>query len=158
MDFERRILPFYMTYPAAGFGNAFPNGQQDADVLRDLEYFRQMYPAEIRLYQTRIAEILDKMDYEGSVIYDEYPDRYTLEHLAENITDIIRREDRQQESMKEIPGDDGKKMPPLIFVLLVNEVYKRRRGGRRGFFSFSWREFTISRATGTMCFRGSAEL
>ena len=137
MDFERRILPFYMTYPAAGFGNAFPNGQQDADVLRDLEYFRQMYPAEIRLYQTRIAEILDKMDYEGSVIYDEYPDRYTLEHLAENITDIIRREDRQQESMKEIPGDDGKKMPPLIFLLLVNEVYKRRRGGRRGFFSFS---------------------
>ncbi|MDE6516934.1 MAG: hypothetical protein K2L18_03670, partial [Acetatifactor sp.] len=69
MDFERRILPFYMTYPA-GYGNTVPYGRQDADVLRDLEYFRQMYPAEVRRYQTRVAEILDKMDYEGSVIYD----------------------------------------------------------------------------------------
>ncbi len=135
MDFERRILPFYMTYPAAGYGNAAPYGQQNADVLRDLEYFRQMYPAEVRRHQTRIAEILDKMDYEGSVIYDEYPDRYTLERLAENITDIIRREESQQDSMQERLGDDGKTMPSLIFVLLVNEVYKRRRGGRRGFFS-----------------------
>ena len=72
MDFERRILPFYMTYPAAGYGNGTLYGRQDGDVLRDLEYFRQMYPAQIRHYQTRVAEILDKLDYEGSVIYDEY--------------------------------------------------------------------------------------
>lgn len=136
MDFERRILPFYMTYPAAGFGNATLYGQQDSDVLRDLEYFRQTYPAQARRYQTRIAEILDKMDYEGSVIYDEYPDRYTLERLAGNITDIIRREEEQQTPTQESLGDDGKMMPTLIFVLLINEVYKRRRGGRRGFFSF----------------------
>lgn len=137
MDFERRILPFYMTYPAAGYGNAAPYGQQDGDVLRDLEYFRQMYPAEVRCYQIRIAEILDKMDYEGSVIYDEYPDRYTLERLAENITNILRREERQQDLTQESLGNDEKMMSSLIFVLLVNEVYKRRRGGRRGFFSFS---------------------
>jgi len=136
MDFERRILPFYMTYPAAGNGNASLYGQQNEDVLRDLEYFRQMYPAEVRRHQIRIAEILDKMDYEGSVIYDEYPDRYTLERLAENITDIIRREENQQDSAQQRPEDEGKMMPSLIFVLLVNEVYKRRRGGRRGFFSF----------------------
>lgn len=137
MDFERRILPFYMTYPSAGYGNAAPYGQQSADVLRDLEYFRQMCPAEVRHYQTRVAEILDKMDYEGSVIYDEYPDRYTLERLAENITDIIRREEEQHNPIQEGLGDDKKMMPSLIFVLLVDEVYKRRRGGRRGFFSFS---------------------
>lgn len=136
MDFERRILPFYMTYPAAGNGNATLYGQQREDVLRDLEYFRQMYPAEVRHHQIRIAEILDKMDYEGSVIYDEYPDRYTLERLAENITDIIRREENQRDSAQEPPGYDGKMMPSLIFVLLVNEIYKRRRGGKRGFFSF----------------------
>lgn len=135
MDFERRILPFYMTYPA-GYENTVPYGRQDADVLRDLEYFRQMYPAEVRRYQARVAEILDKMDYEGSVIYDEYPDRYTLERTAENITNIIRREERQH-SEQEVPGSDGEPKQSLIFVLLVNEVYKRRRGGRRGFFSFS---------------------
>lgn len=135
MDFERRILPFYMTYPA-GYGNTVPYGRQDADVLRDLEYFRQMYPAEVRRYQTRVAEILDKMDYEGSVIYDEYPDRYTLERMAENITNIIRREERQHPGQED-SDSDGEPKQALIFVLLVNEVYKRRRGGRRGFFSFS---------------------
>lgn len=137
MDFERRILPFYMTYPAAGYGNGTPYGRQDGDVLRDLEYFRQMYPAEVRHYQTRIAEILDKLDYEGSVIYDEYPDRYTLERAADNITDIIRREERQRHPEQENPDGGGEPRQPLIFVLLVNEVYKRRRGGKRGFFSLS---------------------
>lgn len=137
MDFERRILPFYMTYPAAGYANAVPYGQQDADVLRDLEYFRQMYPAQVRRYQNRIAEILDKMDYEGSVIYDEYPDRYTLERLADNIVDILRREEEGQEPGQEISQADQDQTRSLIFVLLMNEVYKRRRGGKRGFFSFS---------------------
>ena len=137
MDIERRILPFYMTYPAAYYGNAALYGRQDEDVLRDLEYFRQMYPADVRRYQNRVAEILDKMDYEGSVIYDEYPDRYTLERLAANITDILRREERQQNPQND--DSDGKwgVRQSLIFVLLVDEVYKRRRGGRRGFFRFS---------------------
>lgn len=137
MDFERRILPFYMTYPAAGYGNAPLYGRQDADVLRDLEYFRQMYPAEVRRYQGRIAEILDKMDYEGSVIYDEYPDRYTLERLAANIVDVLRREEKQKNSQQADSDENWGVKHSLIFVLLVDEVYKRRRGGRRGFFSFS---------------------
>lgn len=137
MDFERRILPFYMTYPAAGGGYAAPYGRQDADVLRDLEYFRQMYPAQARRFQSRIAEILDKMDYEGSVIYDEYPDRYTLERLADNITDILRREENEKNPGQVDSREDWNQRRPLIFVLLVNEVYRRRRGGRRGLFSFS---------------------
>lgn len=137
MDFERRILPFYMTYPATDYSNAVLYGQQDADVLRDLEYFRQIYPAEVRRYQIRIAEILDKMDYEGSVIYDEYPDRYTLERLAGNMADILRREERQHNPQQEDSDENWGVKRSLIFVLLVDEVYKRRRGGRRGLFSFS---------------------
>ncbi len=137
MDFERRILPFYMTYPAADYDNVALYSRQDADVLRDLEYFRQMYPADVRRYQNRVAEILDKMDYEGSVIYDEYPDRYTLERLAANITNILRREERQQNPQNEDSDNYWGVRQSLIFVLLVDEVYKRRRGGRRGFFSFS---------------------
>ncbi len=137
MDFERRILPFYMTYPTAGYENATLYGRQDTDVLRDLEYFRQLYPAAVRRYQTRTAEILDKMDYEGSVIYDEYPDRYTLERLADNVVDILRREENGQDPEQTDAAGNWEQKRSLIFVLLMNEVYKRRRGGRRGFFSFS---------------------
>lgn len=138
MDFERRILPFYMTYPAGYNSNVSPYGMKtDADVLRDLDYFRQLYPLQVRRYQTRIAEILDRMDYEGSVIYDEYPDRYTLERMSDNIVNILRREERQQNPQQEDSDEKWELGRSLIFVLLSNEVYKRRHGGRRGFFSFS---------------------
>ena len=95
------------------------------------------YPAAVRRYQTRTAEILDKMDYEGSVIYDEYPDRYTLERLADNVVDILRREENGQDPEQTDAAGNWEQKRSLIFVLLMNEVYKRRRGGRRGFFSFS---------------------
>ena len=70
--YERRIMPFYMAYPMPMFG------QQENTVMRDLEYMQQMYPKEAKHYQKLIAGILDKMDYEGSMIYDEYPDREFL--------------------------------------------------------------------------------
>ena len=136
MDFERRILPFYMTYPAAGYGNGTLYGRQDGDVLRDLEYFRQMYPAQVRHYQTRVAEILDKLDYEGSMIYDEYPDKWQLYKLSKDITDRIRRED---EKVDPSCGDMPEKwewMGDLVQILLCYEIYKRRHNSRRGILRF----------------------
>ncbi|MDE5748459.1 MAG: hypothetical protein K2I21_12910, partial [Acetatifactor sp.] len=80
--------------------------------------------------------ILDKMDFEGSVIYDEYPDRYTLERLADNITDILRREENEKNPGQVDSKEDWDQRRPLIFVLLVNEVYRRRRGGISVFCCF----------------------
>ena len=65
--YERKILPFYMTYPLPMYY------QEEDSIIRDLEYLQQMYPAEAKRYQKVIAGILDKLDYEGSMIYDEYP-------------------------------------------------------------------------------------
>ena len=89
MDFDRRILPYYMTYPG-------PYGTRREDtVIRDMEYLQQMYPLEIKRYQRRVAAVLDRMDYEGSMIYDEYPDRFSLERMAKNIVTILQREERE---------------------------------------------------------------
>ena len=60
-------LPFYMTYPGCRVLN------QEAMLLQDLEYLQQTWPDQVRRCQKRIAQILDKADYEGSMIYDEYP-------------------------------------------------------------------------------------
>lgn len=106
-------LPFYMTYP----GILSP--RQEATILQDLEYLQQLYPNDVKRYRRRIAEILDKTDYEGSMIYDEYPDRYSLRRLAETIFCILEKEE-------ENPPDEN-----LIQVLLFIEVYKRRHGGPR---------------------------
>ena len=89
--YERKILPFYMTYPLPLYY------QEEDTILKDLEYLQQMYPADARKYQKKIAEILDKLDYEGSMIYDEFPDRWQLYKLSSDILDRIRREEEKNE-------------------------------------------------------------
>lgn len=106
-------LPFYMTYPG------YYGPGQEAMLLRDLEYLQQLYPADVKRFQKRVAEVLDKTDYEGSMIYDEYPDRYSLRAMAGSILRILQKEEENP------PSED------MVQVLLYNEVYKRRHGGRR---------------------------
>ncbi len=136
MDFKpRRLhtfpsnipLPYYMTYPGyMGTGN-------EQEILQDLEYLQQTYPLEVKQYQQRVADILDKMDYEGSMIYDEYPDRYSLQKLAKTVTQIIRKESQEETTTDTDPQIEDKWniIEGMIQVLVCNEVYKRRHGGKR---------------------------
>lgn len=126
MDFDRRILPYYMTYPG-------PYGTRREDtVIRDLEYLQQLYPLEVRRYQRRVAQLLDRMDYEGSMIYDEYPDRFSLERFARSIVSILKLEEEEAGVENPTSPEKWEWLQDLIQVLLYNEVYKRRQGGRRG--------------------------
>ncbi len=109
-------LPFYMSYPG------IMSPRQEAEALRDLEYLQQLYPDDVKRCRRRVAEILDRSDYEGSMIYDEYPDKYSLQRLAAAICRILEKEEGNS------PGEN------LIQVLLFDEVYKRRHGGHRGNF------------------------
>lgn len=130
MDFESRILPFYMTY-SGPYGN-----RQDDTVIRDLEYLYQTYPGEVKKHQCRIMEILDKMDYEGSMIYDEYPDRYSLQRLTKNIIVIMQREEEESQPERPTSPEKWEWMENLVHLLVCNEIYKRRHGGRRRVIKF----------------------
>ena len=85
--YNQRILPFYMTYPLPLYY------QEEDTALRDLEYLQQMYPIDAKRYQKIIAGILDKLDYEGSMIYDEYPDRWQIYRLSQNVLNRIKRQE-----------------------------------------------------------------
>ena len=127
---QSRILPFYMAYPLPMYY------QQEDSVTRDLEYLQQMYPSQARKFQKTIAETLDHIDYEGSMIYDEYPDKWQLYKLSKDITDRIRRED---EKVDPSCGDMPEKwewMGDLVQILLCYEIYKRRHNSRRGILRF----------------------
>lgn len=130
MDFNRRILPYYMTYPG-------PYGTRQEDtVIRDLEYLQQIYPAQVRKYQRRIADILDKFDYEGSMIYDEYPDGSCIRHLAKSMVNVLVRESKEEDPENPMAPEQQLWLENLVQVLLTNEVYKRRHGGKKGFIKF----------------------
>lgn len=122
MDFNRQIihpLPFFMTHPG------YPGLAWTGAALQDLEYLQQTYPKEVKRYQRRIAEILDKMDYEGSMIYDEYPDCYSIRRMADTIINILRQEETDA-AEGERTAQEWKVARDMVQVLLCNEIYKRR--------------------------------
>lgn len=117
-------LPFYMTYPVR-----YPYNQENR-AARDIEYLREMYPAEAKRLLARISEILDQMDYEESMIYDEYPDRWQLYRLAESVVQILRNE--AEENGEEITPEKWEWISDMVQVLLFDEIFNRRHGNNRG--------------------------
>ena len=126
MDFNRRILPFYMTA-----SNDILMARDDTAV-QDLEYFQKLYPMMVQKYRERVSSMLDKMDYEGSMIYDEYPDKIGIERLAKAMYDMLRQEE-EKEGKEDI---DSELTQMLIYVLLSNEIYRHRHKNRRSYYNF----------------------
>lgn len=123
----QKILPFYMTYPLPFYY------EEEDNVMKDLEYLQQMYPAEAKKYQKKIVMLLDKLDYEGSIIYDEFPDQFMLYKMAKDIVASI-----QQEEGKDAPIDPEKTqwLQDMVQILLFYEIYKRRHSNHKGFLRF----------------------
>lgn len=134
MDFQPQIkfthptgvpIPFFMAYP--GYLTAFPQETgEEKKWSRDFEYLRQTYPVQVRKYQRRVEEILDKMDYEGSMIYDEYPDRLGIQSLSRMVARTLVKESGEETG----PTDDGS-LEGLIQVLVCNEICRRRHKTRQ---------------------------
>ena len=53
--------------------------------VQDNTYIIFLFPEEARKIKEIIAKALDKLDYEGSVIYHEYPDKNNLEEILNEI-------------------------------------------------------------------------
>lgn len=81
--------------------------EQDYDRLRSLS------PASLRPVYNEIEDVCDRLEYEGSFLYDEAPDKTTL--LA--LTDRIHQNMEEQESSCE---------KELIQALLLDEILYRR--------------------------------
>ncbi|MDE7186592.1 MAG: hypothetical protein K2O13_03675 [Lachnospiraceae bacterium] len=122
---QSRILPFYMAYPLPMYY------QQEDSVTRDLEYLQQMYPAQARKFQKIIAEMLDHIDYEGSMIYDEYPDKWQIYRLTQMIIDRLKNEQEEQ------PVEENwDKTAEFVQILLCYEIYRRRHSNHNGILKF----------------------
>ena len=118
------ILPFYMAYPLPLYY------QPEDTVTRDLEYLQQMYPSQAKKYQKMIAETLDHIDYEGSMIYDEYPDKWQIYRLTQMIVEKIRKSDEENADM------DEDRLTEFVQILLFYEIYRKRHTNRNGILKF----------------------
>lgn len=119
---------------------------------RDLRMLQSMYPDAAKMLLPYIEEECDKMEYEGSTMYDEYPDPTTVlrleqriyEQTKDQLPEMMVQTDRPQEQEDILSmqyqgnrrGRGGRSWPnDLIRILLLQEMHHRRcrhRGCRRG--------------------------
>ena len=112
-------IPFYMTYPMQ---NLYLT---EMEYEKDMERMKELYPREVRQLQEMVERRCDEMEYEGSRMYDENPDRYMLEREAQRLSEEFL-------SAQQFGGrrDDGW-LRGLIGILFHDEIYRRRCRHRR---------------------------
>lgn len=85
----------------------------------EFNLMKSYYPQTVQHIQERVEEECDLLDYEGSRLYDEYPDKYMLYHLSSRIKESIQPEISSQ-SVRESFLDE------LVQVMLYQEISRRR--------------------------------
>ena len=112
-------------FPLYGYDNS-------TDLDRDLEYMKQLYPKTARTIQKEIEDECDKMEYDGSMMFDEYPDKEYLDKLTDHIYDRIKKvEDEPQVEMNSLyfypPRRNSNYLRDMVSLLLLSEIFNRRR-------------------------------
>ena len=76
-----------------------------------------LMPMEAKKIQLEVMEMCDQMEYDGSPMYDQYPDKVTMERMASGICcHYCRQRDRV----------DQKWLRPMVEIMLCNEMNCRR--------------------------------
>lgn len=125
---DHRILPFYMTYPIP------TSYEEDNMVMQDLEYMQQLYPVMAKKFQKKIASFLDMLDFQGSLIYDEYPDYWSLYRLSRDILNILKQEASNDSTQNDFPPEYWELAGDMVQVILFYEIYKRRHRQKYGIY------------------------
>lgn len=138
-------MPFYMSYPMQ---NLYLT---EMEYEKDMDRMKELYPRDVKRILELVEDECDKMEYEGSLMFDEYPDRLMLEMLGNRIYQSLNDGDADVEAEqywggRRPPGNrppehrpPGHRPPPgrddhlrdLIGVILNNEMFRRRCRHRR---------------------------
>ena len=129
-------IPYYMAYP-------MPFSYDDERTERmDFEYLKSMYPDTAKRILPYVEEECDRMEYENSMVYDQYPDKLQLRLMCRRVYHNVIKHERMfaegvQEEVTETAGRNAAhsagvlSLRDFIEVMLYQELYKRRCDNRR---------------------------
>lgn len=134
MDYK---LPYYMAYP-------MPLEYDDERKERqDVEYMKSMYPDEVKRILPFVEDECDRMEYEGSMIYDEYPDMLSVRMMCSRVCNRIKEigledmeeteplDDRMEAQQRNRRRGREQNIREIVEVLLLHELMRRRTEHRR---------------------------
>lgn len=108
-----RFFPFYVAYA----NPALYDGERIQ--AQEFALMKSYYPEAAGRIQEKVEEECQLLDYEGSRLYDEYPDKFMLHQLCRQIRTQVEGETAAQ-------GVPDSLMDDLIQVLLCQEISRRR--------------------------------
>ena len=108
-------MPYYYDFPLQEMAIWKPGElseeEWEQEWEKEVERLMEMYPDTAKQIQNKVMEVCESMDYEGSRMYDEYPDTLMLQQQCRKI-----RKDMNL----------GEDLEDLIEVLFHNEMFRRR--------------------------------
>lgn len=125
-------MPYYQMY---GYPETY---RQEQENERDMQRLKEMYPDVAKKVLQYVEEECDKMEYEGSIMFDEQPDRVMLMKITNDIYDKVKDEfelpeDSDKEEVMTMNGETRRRYPPrknwlgdMVEVLLFQEMFRRR--------------------------------
>lgn len=114
--------------------NGFPDlFAEDKMVFEDARKMQNFYPAAARQIRRYVEDECDKLEYEGSMMFDEYPDSIMLFRLSEKIREQVEKDAAEAGEQKVIVMQEADRgwLGDLIQVVLVEEMHRRRCRHRR---------------------------
>lgn len=147
---QYRAMSYTMPYgvPYSCENNMFlPAEEMNREMEEDMEYWMELYPAQVKRMQRFVEEECDRNDYDGSAMYDEFPDRVQLGRITDRIMEQMEKDgafdDEMDAGMQEIMPEEEpeagmeimqvqrrRRRNPLrrdlVSVLLFNELHRRR--------------------------------
>ena len=116
----QKKLPYYMVYPMPFVYN---DGRLEE---RDIEYMKSLYPDAAKKLLPYVEEECDRMEYQNSMMYDEYPDKLQLRMMCSRVYDKVKKNEWMLDEDGEAEG-----LRDLLEVLVYEELMHRRRDSRR---------------------------
>lgn len=116
-------LPFYMVYQPE-----WDIWSEENISRRDYEYMKSIYPDIAKRIMPYVEEECDRMEYSGSMMFDEYPDRLQLRLLCRRIYDKVKNGWMDEREKMEQSEDQW--IWDLIQVMTYQEILKRRKENR----------------------------
>ena len=126
MYYQKIYLPFDGMYPEKESGMfSFPRNHEEHE--RDKKRIYNMYPEAAKRLAPYVEEMCDRLEYEGGILYDEYPDQLRLRLACREICKQVQKENDAEDVLMDI-----------CQILLYHEMYlrrcKRRERRNRKFF------------------------
>lgn len=128
MSPEHRAFPWLYPYGnRMNYWNLW-NSPERMEEETDAKRLQELYPIMARRFQPYVEEVCSHLEYPGSMMYDEYPDRLSLFRKSREVWDKAV----EKENFRD-PAPSWEQMQDLIGVLLLQEMIRRRKRSRERF-------------------------